>query len=296
MDKETLSNYGWIVITVLVLAVMLALATPFASYIKTAVENTTDSFITTANGENNDRIFNAVGLSKTTTENGGTNATTQTAELFELPTSSVYEIGDNYFGLKATNGISPYMISKRLAVNIWNMGYLDENPYYNGNGFYEIPEATARALINNSFTSITDDEWNGAKTVINESDTRDTFENGTFKLDAGGFGCAVHYTPNVVGYKDNGNGTFDVFYELLRKVVVNDPANPDDYEYDGMDDIYYYNETVCNYVVSYTINATNIKVYQYEITYESENIETLKVSNTKIIDSIPGTITAVEEY
>ena len=29
MDKETLSNYGWIVICVLVLAVMLALATPF---------------------------------------------------------------------------------------------------------------------------------------------------------------------------------------------------------------------------------------------------------------------------
>lgn len=69
MDKETLSNYGWIVITVLVLAVMIALATPFASYIKTAVENTTDSFITTANGENNDRIFNAVGLSRETTEN-----------------------------------------------------------------------------------------------------------------------------------------------------------------------------------------------------------------------------------
>ena len=29
MDKETLSNYGWIVICVLVLAVMIALATPF---------------------------------------------------------------------------------------------------------------------------------------------------------------------------------------------------------------------------------------------------------------------------
>ena len=42
MDKETLSNYGWIVICILVLSVMIALATPFGSYIKTAVENTTE--------------------------------------------------------------------------------------------------------------------------------------------------------------------------------------------------------------------------------------------------------------
>lgn len=41
MDKSTLSNYGWVVIAVLVLSVMIALATPFGSYIATAVENTT---------------------------------------------------------------------------------------------------------------------------------------------------------------------------------------------------------------------------------------------------------------
>ena len=33
MDKSTLSNYGWIVVVTLVLAVMLALATPFGEYI-----------------------------------------------------------------------------------------------------------------------------------------------------------------------------------------------------------------------------------------------------------------------
>lgn len=41
MDKSTLSNYGWVVIAVLVLSVMIALATPFGRYIATAVENTT---------------------------------------------------------------------------------------------------------------------------------------------------------------------------------------------------------------------------------------------------------------
>ena len=41
MDKETLSNYGWIVICILVLSVMIALATPFGSYIGNAVKSTT---------------------------------------------------------------------------------------------------------------------------------------------------------------------------------------------------------------------------------------------------------------
>ena len=41
MDKETLSNYGWIVICVLVLAVMIALAGPFGNFVADAVKSTT---------------------------------------------------------------------------------------------------------------------------------------------------------------------------------------------------------------------------------------------------------------
>ena len=48
MDKETLSNYGWIVICVLVLAVMLALATPFGKFISGAIENTTTALFQTS--------------------------------------------------------------------------------------------------------------------------------------------------------------------------------------------------------------------------------------------------------
>jgi hypothetical protein len=43
MDKETLSNYGWVVICVLVLVVMIALATPFGKYVAGAVKSTTES-------------------------------------------------------------------------------------------------------------------------------------------------------------------------------------------------------------------------------------------------------------
>ena len=41
MDKETLSNYGWVVIAVLVLSVMIALATPFGSFIANGIKSTT---------------------------------------------------------------------------------------------------------------------------------------------------------------------------------------------------------------------------------------------------------------
>ena len=49
MDKNTLSNYGWIVIAVLVLSVMIALATPFGEYIKAGVESTTAGLFDTEN-------------------------------------------------------------------------------------------------------------------------------------------------------------------------------------------------------------------------------------------------------
>ena len=49
MDKETLSNYGWIVICTLVLAVMIALATPFGEYISAGVWSTTNGLNDTLN-------------------------------------------------------------------------------------------------------------------------------------------------------------------------------------------------------------------------------------------------------
>ena len=49
MDKSTLSNYGWIVIAVLVLSVMIALATPFGHYIELGAKNTLFGLIGTSN-------------------------------------------------------------------------------------------------------------------------------------------------------------------------------------------------------------------------------------------------------
>lgn len=49
MDKHTLSNYGWIVIVCLVLSIMLALATPFGTYVGDAVVGVANGFVGTNN-------------------------------------------------------------------------------------------------------------------------------------------------------------------------------------------------------------------------------------------------------
>ena len=69
MDKNTLSNYGWIVIAVLVLSVMIALATPFGNYVENAVLSAQEGLITT-----NNNAFEATGLlgNKTNNENNNT--------------------------------------------------------------------------------------------------------------------------------------------------------------------------------------------------------------------------------
>ena len=113
MDKETLSNYGWIVICVLVLAVMIALATPFGDYISTAVKSTTQGlFDTNKNALNSTGLINIDDQSfsdgtdvsagtlipdgATYTPNGGTAITGNGTNTFpDTPqTGDTYEEGD----------------------------------------------------------------------------------------------------------------------------------------------------------------------------------------------------------
>lgn len=50
MDKKTLSHYGWLIIITLILAVMLALATPFGSYVGDATVSFVRGFFTAQDG------------------------------------------------------------------------------------------------------------------------------------------------------------------------------------------------------------------------------------------------------
>jgi len=72
MDKETLSNYGWIVICVLVLAVMIALATPFGTFVSDAVKSTTQGlFDVNQNALNSTGLINIGDQSFGEGDNGG---------------------------------------------------------------------------------------------------------------------------------------------------------------------------------------------------------------------------------
>ena len=54
MDKQTLSNYGWLVIVTLILAVMLALATPFGTYVGDAVVSIANGYVQSSNNAMDD--------------------------------------------------------------------------------------------------------------------------------------------------------------------------------------------------------------------------------------------------
>lgn len=45
MDKNSLSEYGWIIVIVIILAILIAFATPFGKFIVTSFQNTVDHFI-----------------------------------------------------------------------------------------------------------------------------------------------------------------------------------------------------------------------------------------------------------
>ena len=100
MNKETLSNYGWIVICVLVISVMVALATPFGNYVKSAVENTTQGLF-----DVEQKALVAGGLtiagqsfggdSDSASAYDGTNLTGTTWELVEYPDGGLYKIIDD---------------------------------------------------------------------------------------------------------------------------------------------------------------------------------------------------------
>ena len=103
MDKETLSNYGWIVICVLVLAVMIALSTPFGSYVSDAVKSTTQGlFDTNKNALNSTGLIN-IGDQSFSDGTGGSGGGNQTTEVKReagsiIPNSAKYTI-------KATNTV-----------------------------------------------------------------------------------------------------------------------------------------------------------------------------------------------
>ncbi len=100
MDKETLSNYGWIVIAVLVLVVMIALATPFGKFVSQAVQNTTQGLFGV-----NQNALNAAGVPGLTIKDQKFDVPgneTQTPQEPEEETPAI--VGSATFHMKMTEG------------------------------------------------------------------------------------------------------------------------------------------------------------------------------------------------
>lgn len=101
MDKETLSNYGWIVICVLVLAVMIALAGPFGNFVADAVKSTTAGLFGV-----NQNALGAAGITIDgqgfdTTTNGGDPALNPGGVTIE---NNTYEYGDYVYTRVVVSG------------------------------------------------------------------------------------------------------------------------------------------------------------------------------------------------
>ena len=92
MDKETLSNYGWIVICVLVLAVMIALAGPFGNFVADAVKSTAQGLF-----DVNQNALDAAGIVIEDNEFADTNGDSESIVLPDIVTQYTQEDIDNSF-------------------------------------------------------------------------------------------------------------------------------------------------------------------------------------------------------
>ena len=156
MDKETLSNYGWIVICVLVLAVMIALAGPFGTFVAGAVKSTTaglfgvnQNALSAAGIDIEDQAFANCDHLETEIRNAtadysgdtcckecGTILSTGTYVIpeggkYTAADGTVYNPGDGYPGVISTGDMYEYKNyrykynhSKVFALNSWT---IDEN-------------------------------------------------------------------------------------------------------------------------------------------------------------------------
>ena len=107
MDKETLSNYGWIVICVLVMVVMIALAGPFGNFVSEAVKSTTQGLF-----DVNQNALDAAGIAINDNAfvegNGGAGQTPETPQGNIIPNGGTYYVGvtsvntGDYTGATAT--------------------------------------------------------------------------------------------------------------------------------------------------------------------------------------------------
>ncbi len=114
-----------------------------------------------------------------------------------------------------------------------------------------------------------------------------SYSNGTFYIPYTASGDVTDYTHNVIGYKDNQNGTFTVYYDYLKgggDVEVKDRIHQ-----------YYY---AIEYTYSGTSNLAIKKISENDYEYYTINgwkpvVESMRIKSIKKVTDISG-LTAVK--
>ena len=77
MDKQTTSNYGWVVVVIIIISILIGLATPFATAIKNGVVGATNGLVGHANNalkySFEEHTWESLGGSSGSDNNGGSN-------------------------------------------------------------------------------------------------------------------------------------------------------------------------------------------------------------------------------
>ena len=197
MDKETLSNYGWIVIAVMVLVVMIALATPFGNFVKGAVVSTVEGIFGV-----NQNALNAVGIhidDQAVEQTMGKMKIDNVEYEFEkdMTWADWVESDYNTMGLKKGNS----HITKDEMYITYAIGFTNTNTTKSEMLFYEMVQQNDK-IINNCEYASQDEAFTGLVGPIQEGGKYmfvDEFENREVRFNQ------TIYTYESVTFKINGD-------------------------------------------------------------------------------------------
>ena len=164
MDKNTLSNYGWIVIAVLVLSVMIALATPFGEYIKAGVESTTAGLFDTS-----EKALNVVGMSAKGDGSGSTEKAT-VLDSGKCGDNLNWELlSDGTLHISGTGPMYDYIKYSKTRQSPWYK-YRNE-PYISDDGSMILNPDGTEYVSTDSYYADNPNGWHYNKIVIDEGVT-----------------------------------------------------------------------------------------------------------------------------
>ena len=291
MDKNTLSHYGWIVVLILILSVLLALATPFGLFVARGFEATYVAF----------SLGDYEGLGNLIDEAGGNE---HTAVIIPPP---VVDDGE----VKPGTGVDVERFYEMLPVRAGKADMYGE-AFINGNGEIDYDEVLANVfydcfpadyfeqtititedemlnIIRNKFI-FSDEQFENLKAqgtyIFSDSYDYVKYQDGVFTLTDPRKGDAADYKHELKGFVDNKSGTLKLYYDYST-TGYNDGTEPTHQ---------YYYEVVYKYSGSTEFGTKYNEGWgMYYITGTAENvINSLRAETISKVAALPVDMTPAE--